>query len=410
MILAAAEAPPLVAELGIVLAATAIFGYLAERLKLVGIVGYLLAGVVIGPLALGWIDDIELVEQLGEVGIIFLMFFIGLELSGDRLRKLGTMMLGGGSVQVGLTILMVMVILAIFGVDLRTGIFTGCLVALSSTAVVLKMLEVRGHTETETGETALALLIFQDIAIVFMVLLVPMLGEDGGSFGEIIWEMGKAVVMMAVVLLMVRFVVPRVLEKTAQYASPEVFLLMILAAAGGIAYGVTLLGLTTSLGAFIAGLVVSSGEYRDIATRAITPFQAVFAAIFFASVGMQLDMAFVFDHLAKILGIAVGVIIVKIIGIAVAVRAFGQHPAVVAASAILLAQIGEFSLILVQVGEDAGLSPADAGADGRQIFIATAVLLIAATPILYNLAVKTGMRVWRKVEGSEAVVEEIETA
>lgn len=168
----------------------------------------------------------------------------------------------------------------------------------------------------------------------------------------------------------------------------------------------TLLGLTTSLGAFIAGLVVSSGEYRDIATRAITPFQAVFAAIFFASAGMQLDMSFVLDNLGTILGIALAVVAIKIIGIAVAVRALGQHPAVVVASAILLAQIGEFSLILVQVGEDAGLSPADAGADGRQIFIATAVLLIAATPILYNLAARMGIRVWERVEGLEHTIEE----
>lgn len=303
-----------------------------------------------------------------------------------------------------------MAILAIFGVDIRTGIFSGCLVALSSTAVVLKMLEARGHTETETGETALALLIFQDIAIVFMVLLVPMLGEDGGSVADIVIEMGKAVLMMAVVLVLVKWVVPRVLEKSAKYATPEVFLLMILAAAGGIAYGVTLIGLTTSLGAFIAGLVVSAGEYREIATRAITPFQAVFAAIFFASVGMQLDMSFVLDNLAKIIGIALAVVAVKIVGIAVAVRVFGQHPAVVAASAILLAQIGEFSLILVQVGEDAGLSPADGGADGRQIFIAVAVLLIAATPILYNLAVTTGTRVFRRTEAAQATADETTNA
>jgi CPA2 family monovalent cation:H+ antiporter-2 len=404
VIVAAAEAPPLVAEFGIVLAATAVFGYLAERLKLVSIVGYLVAGALIGPLALGWIDSVELVEQLGEVGIIFLMFFIGLELSGERLRKLGAMMLGGGSIQVGLTIVLVVVIVALFGVDIRSGIFTGCLVALSSTAVVLKMLETRGRTESETGETALALLIFQDIAIVFMVLLVPMLGEEGGSVGDIFWEMGKAVLMMGIVLMLVRWVVPRALEKTAQYASPEVFLLMILAAAGGIAYGATLLGLTTSLGAFVAGLVVSAGEYREGATRAITPFQTVFAAVFFASVGMQLDMAFVLDNIGKIVGIALAVIVVKVVGIGVAVRALGQHPAVATASAILLAQIGEFSLILVQVGEDVGLSPADAGTDGRQFFIATAVLLIAATPVLFNLATKMGTRVWNRVEGIEDAV------
>ncbi|MEA2001818.1 MAG: cation:proton antiporter [Actinomycetota bacterium] len=398
----AVGAPPLVADLGIVLLATAIFGYVAVRLKLVAIVGYLIAGAIIGPLALGWIDDIHLVEQMGEIGIIFLMFFIGLELSGERLRKLGSMMLGGGAVQVGLTIALVMGILFIFGVDARTGIFTGCLVALSSTAVVLKMLEARGHTESETGQTSIALLIFQDIAIVFMVLLVPMLGDQGGSVGEILLELVKAVLLMVVVIILVKAVVPRILDRSAAIENNEVYLLMILAAAGGVAYLVTLLGLTTSLGAFVAGLVVSAGSHREVATRAILPFQAVFAAIFFASVGMRLDVGFVFENLLLVLGIAFAVIVVKIVSIGVAVRLFGQVSAVVVATSILLSQVGEFSLILVQVGEDAGLSPAGVGTDGRQVFIATAVLLIALTPVLYNLAIKAGTNVYYRSADPEA--------
>jgi hypothetical protein len=133
-----------------------VFGYLAQRIGLVSIVGFLAAGVLIGPNALGWIDDLVLVEQMGEIGVIFLMFFIGLELSGEMLKKMGSLLFGGGAVQVGLTIALVTVIGVVFGVNTKSAVYTGCLVALSSTAVVLKMLSSRNETNTPTGEVAVA--------------------------------------------------------------------------------------------------------------------------------------------------------------------------------------------------------------------------------------------------------------
>ena len=149
--------PTLVAALAIVVVAAAIFGYLAQRIGLVSIVGFIVAGIVIGPYTLGLIaDDFELVEAMGEIGVIFLMFFIGLELGGDLLQKLGALLFGGGAIQVTLTIALVAAIAAIFGVDLKTGIYTGCLVALSSTAVVLKLLSARNETASPTGEVSVA--------------------------------------------------------------------------------------------------------------------------------------------------------------------------------------------------------------------------------------------------------------
>lgn len=148
MTMLAVGAPPLVEEFAIVVVATALFGYFAQRLGLVAIVGYLVAGVAIGPEALGLIDDVELVEQMAEIGVIFLMFFIGLELSGESLRKMGSLMFGGGALQVGLTIVLVTAVAALFGVDINSGIYTGCLVALSSTAVVLKLLAQRNETNS----------------------------------------------------------------------------------------------------------------------------------------------------------------------------------------------------------------------------------------------------------------------
>ena len=381
----AVGAPPLVEELAITVAAAALFGYLAQRLGLVSIVGYLVAGVLIGPFALGWIGDLELVEQMGEIGVIFLMFFIGLELSGDMLKKMGALMLGGGALQVGLTIGLVTGIAAAYGVDTKTGIYTGCLVALSSTAVVLKLLDKRNETNTPTGEVGVAFLIFQDIAVVILVLLVPMLGEGGGSLGDIVWAALRALVVIVLVIVLAKWVIPAVLDRVAKYTDGEEFLLATLAIAAGVAYAVTLLGLTASLGAFVAGLVVAAGPHRERATAIILPFQALFAAVFFASIGMLLDPAAFVNLWPVVLFFCLVVVAIKLASTGTAAAAFRKPLPVAMSSAFVLAQIGEFSFILEKIGRDAGLTPAGRGAEGSQIFIAVTVILIALTPLLFNI-------------------------
>jgi CPA2 family monovalent cation:H+ antiporter-2 len=381
----AVGAPPLVAELAITVVAAAIFGYIAQRIGLVSIVGYLVAGVVIGPFALGLIDDLELVEQMGEIGVIFLMFFIGLELSGDLIKKLGALMLGGGALQVGLTIGLVTVLALVFDVDVKTGIYTGCLVALSSTAVVLKLLSKRNETATPTGEVAIAFLIFQDIAVVILVLLVPMLGGDGGSIGDIVWATVRALIVIGLTVVVAKWVIPPILDRVAEYTDGEEFMLATIAIAGGVAYAVTLVGLTASLGAFVAGLVVAAGPHRERATENILPFQGLFAAIFFASIGMLLDPAAFLDLWPVILFFCLVVVAVKVIGTGTAAAIFRRPFPVVVSSAFVLAQIGEFSFILEKIGRDAGLSPAGRGDEGSQIFIAVTVILIAFTPLLFSI-------------------------
>ncbi len=377
----AVHTPPLVAELALLLIAGALLGYLCARLRVVPILGYLLAGAVVGPAGLALIADRDLVEQIAEVGVILLMFSIGLELSGDALRRMGWLMFGGGAVQVALTVGLVAGGLALTGVGGSDAVFTGCLVALSSTAVVLKLLQARGETGSPVGRVAVAFLIFQDLAVVLMVLLVPLLGDGGGGVGVIAWEAAKAVALIALVLVATRRVVPRVLDAVARRTDEEQFLFAILAVAVGIAYAVTLIGLTASLGAFIAGIVVSSGAHRERAERYVMPFQIIFAAVFFASIGMLLDFGFVADRLGAVLGLAAGVLVLKALAVWVAARLFRTPPRVASASALLLAQIGEFSFVLVTVGSAAGLAVAGRS-DASQAFIAVAVLLIALTPLL----------------------------
>jgi len=386
-------APPLVADFAIVTIGAAVFGYLCQRIGLESIVGFLLAGAIVGPNALGFVNDMELVEGMAEIGVIFLMFAIGLELSADRLRKMGALMLGGGAIQVCGTIALVTGLCALWDVEVKTGIYTGCLVALSSTAVVLKMLSSRGQTESETGKIAVAFLIFQDIAVVVMVLLVPILGGEGGGLGDIVEALARAAVVILAMLIGSRFLVPPFLDAVVRYADDEAFLFAVLAIAAGFAWFVTFFGLTASLGAFIGGLVVSSGEHRHKAERFAAPFQMVFAAIFFASIGMLLDLGFVVDHLLLVALLTGFAMLVKVVPIAAGAGALGQRPAATVAAAFLLSQIGEFSFVLQKVGAEAGLSVAGQGADGDQAFIATTVVLIAITPALYQLAIHAGRRV-----------------
>ena len=392
--------PTLVAALAIVVVSAAIFGYIAQRIGLVAIVGYIVAGIIVGPYVLGFIaDDFEFVEAMGEIGVIFLMFFIGLELGGDLLQKLGALLFGGGAIQVTLTIALVAGIAAIFGVDLKTGIYTGCLVALSSTAVVLKLLSARNETASPTGEVSVAFLIFQDIAVVILVLLVPMLGQDGGSIGAIVWAMVKALILIVLVLVISMWVIPAILDNVWERTDEEEFLLVVLALAAGVAYGVTLVGLTASLGAFVAGLVISGGKHRERATGIILPFQALFAAIFFASIGMRLNPSALLDTWPLVLLFSVAVLIIKFVGVGAAAAVFKRPLPVVVSSGLVLAQIGEFSFILENIGRQSGLSPLALGETGSQVFIAVVVLLIALTPLLFSL----GGSLQKRLESQQSV-------
>lgn len=378
----AVSIPPLVAELAIVLLAAALISYVCGRIGLVPIVGFILAGAVVGPEALGLIDDPDLVEQTAEIGVIFLLFGIGLELSADRLRQLGSLLLGGGGIQVVLTIALVAGACIAAGVETRTAIYTGCLVSLSSTAIVLKMLSDRRETTSSVGEVSVAFLIFQDLAVVVMVLLVPLLGGEAGGLGDIVEALLTSAIVLVFVLATTQWLIPKVLDRVAEAATDEVFLLTVAAFALVVAYAASALGLTDSLGAFIAGLVVSSSRHRERALRYVMPFQTLFSAIFFASIGMLLDPAFLIERWDLVLVLSIGTVLLKAAATGTATRVFRRKWPTVVASALLLAQVGEFAFVLEQAGRAVGLTPAGAGRDGSQAFIATSVLLFVLTPLL----------------------------
>ncbi len=384
-VIAAGTALPFPAELVLLLALSVGIAYLCYRIGLVPIAGFLLAGVIVGPGALGLVEDRELVDVLAEIGVILLLFTIGIEFKLQKLARIGREVFVGGGLQVGLTIAVVALGLLAFGVPANVGIYTGFLVALSSTAIVLGLLGDRAESDSPTGQLSLAVLIFQDLAIIAMVLLVPMLAGQGGTGLDVIWALGKAAVLIGVVLVLARNVVPWILSKVALARRPELFLLTVVAICFGTAWVTSLAGVSLALGAFLAGLVVSESAYSEYALSEVLPLRTLFNAVFFVSVGMLLDLLFVAENVLLVLGAVVVVLVIKGVVSGASVLLMGYPVRIAAAVSLTLVQIGEFSFVLDRAGRAVGISPVGWGTAGEQTFIAVTVLLMIATPGLMTL-------------------------
>lgn len=394
----ASEGPPgYLGPTAALVVAAAVIGYVAARLRVVPIVGFLLAGVVIGPSALGLVSRTGAVSTVADIGIILLLFTIGIEFSLSRLARVWVWIVVGGGLQVLLTAAAGTGLTALAGGGVRDGVYTGFLLALSSTAIVLTMLAQRGESASTRGRLSLAVLISQDLAVVAMVLVVPLLGRGGGSSpGEqaaagalaLALAVAKATGVVVAVLVVARKVMPALLEVVARLCSPPVFLLSIVAICFGTAYLTSLAGVSVSLGAFLAGLMVSESPTSTQALAEVLPLQILFSAVFFVSVGLLLDLSFVADHLLLVLGGAVTVLVVKTALTSVAAVLVRVPWRTALATGLLLAQVGEFSFVLLTTGTAAGLSPLGLGASGTQVVVATTVLLMVASPLLAAAAAR----------------------
>lgn len=381
---------PFLGEVVAILVAGVVLAYLCERIRLVPIVGFLLAGIAIGPTALGLVSDGELINGLAEVGVILLLFTIGVELSLEKLVRIRRLIVMGGGLQVALTLAIVTGVLAVAGVSIETAVFTGCLVALSSTAIVLTLLSDRAETETPSGRLSLAILIFQDLAIIVMVLLVTTFGREESTPLQLVGALIRALILIALVLVAARKIVPRLLERIAATKRLELFLPTVVTICLGIAWISSLAGVSLALGAFVAGLVVSESRYSEHALSEILPLKTLFNAAFFVSVGMLLDLGFVLANLWLVLGVAVAVLTVKLFAATVSVIALRFPIRIAVTTGLGLAQIGEFSFVLQRSGQAVALFPAGPDGLGTQIFIAVTVLLMALTPLLLYLGPKLG--------------------
>jgi CPA2 family monovalent cation:H+ antiporter-2 len=395
-------APAFFAEIVALLIVSTVMAYVCHRLGIMPIVSFLLAGALIGPHALGLVHNEALIEAAAEVGVILLLFTIGIEFSLEKLARIKRLIIVGGGLQVGLVIALVAVLLRLFGVDWRIGVFTGFLLALSSTAIVMKLLMTRGEANTEGGQASLGILIFQDLAVVAMVLLVPMLGGGAGSALDLVLAMAKAAGIIFVVLVLARRVMPRVLEAVALTCSQEIFLLTVVAICFGTAWLTSLAGVSLSLGAFLAGLVISESRFSDLAFGEILPLQILFSASFFVSVGLLLDLGFLLANLLLVLAVIAVVLAVKLITTGISLKVLGYGGGTAAFTSLLLAQIGEFSFVLERAGREVGLYPAGLVDGGPETFLAATVLLMIGTPFLAGIGERLRERAAAAVAGRQA--------
>ncbi len=414
-VIAAGAAPAFFGEVVALLVAGALVAYLCHRLRVTPIVSFLFTGMLIGPHALGLVRDPALIEAAAEVGVVLLLFTIGVEFSLAKLARIRRLIFLGGGLQVGLSVAVVAGLLMLAGASWQTGVFTGFLVALSSTAIVMKLLSARGRRGAgEGGEATLGILIFQDLAVVAMVLVVPMLGGGadgaaggGGSAAGIALALGKAAAIVALVLVAARRLMPIVLEAVARTCSQEIFLLTVVAICFGTAWLTSLAGVSLSLGAFLAGLLVSESRFSEMALGEIQPLQILFSATFFVSVGLLLDLGFLLERPLAVAAIVGAVLAIKVLTTAVSLKVLGYGAGTAAFASLLLAQVGEFSFVLERTGREAGLSPAGMAESGPQAFIAATVLLMIATPYLGRLGERLRQRAER---GAAELVAAGETA
>ena len=378
---AAGDMPGFFTEVVCLIAVSAVMAFLCFRIGLVPILGFLFTGVVLN--ATGLVRSPELVEAMAELGVILLLFTIGIEFSIESLMRIRRLIFVGGGLQVGVTTALVTGLLRMLKIDWRASLFTGLLVALSSTAIVLKLLESRGETRTDAGQLSVGMLIFQDLAVVGMVIAVPLLGGGGEESGtEQLLSLAGAVVLVAVVLAVARRLVPKLLEALARTCSQEVFLLGVIAICLGTAFVTGFAGVSLSLGAFLAGLLVSESRFGSQALGEILPLQILFSATFFVSVGLLLDVGFLVENLLLVAAVVAGALLLKGSVIFASARILGFSTGTALATGLMLCQVGEFSFVLERAGREVGLSPAGMGEAGGQTFIAATVVLMALTPFL----------------------------
>lgn len=364
-----------------------------SRLKLPATVGFLLTGVICGPSVLGVVSDHEAIDQVAEIGVAMLLFTIGMELSGDALSRLKRPVFLGGTLQIGLTVAAVCGIALLDGETWRQGIFWGCLVALSSSAIVLRILQEKGQGATPTGRLSLAILVFQDIMVAPMLLAVPLLA---GTL-DLTWEKAFfsclwVVVCLGAVFVFAHFGLDRLMEAVMRARTREILLLTTLGLCLGMALLTSALGLSLSLGAFLAGLLLARSPYSMSVISGILPYRDVFMSLFFISVGMMLNLGYFGQHLILILSATVIFIILKTLFTLPAVLVQGYPLRVALVTAMYLAQVGEFSFVLAAQGLAVGLF----NMSNYQTFLAVSVLTMMLTPGMIALAPKVGSLVGRK--------------
>lgn len=377
---------PILIDLTIVMALAVAAVYLCNRIKIPSIVGFLITGILAGPYGLGLVSASEEIEVLAEVGVVLLLFIIGMEFSLSTFKQMKKQLLVGGGTQVGLTVLLAGGLgYALLNRSFGAAVFDGMLVALSSTAIVLNLLQSRSELDAPHGRTSLGVLIFQDVAVIPMLLITPLLAGGSAGGGESGWLLpAKGVAVIAFMIVAARWLVPWILERAVATRSRELFLITVVLICFAVAWLTASAGLSLALGAFMAGLIISESPYSHQAVSNVLPLRDLFVSVFFVSIGMLMDLSFLWANLWLVPLAAVLVVAIKTLTGGIATLFLGLPLRVALATGITLAQVGEFSFVLAQTGMTHGLLTTER----YQIFLNISVLTMLFTPVGVALASK----------------------
>lgn len=392
---------PLIVTLAVALGAALVFGFIASRLRLPALVGYLLAGVLIGPHTPGFVADVDLAMQLAEVGVMLLMFGVGLHFSISDLMAVRRIAVPGALVQMAVATAMGAGLALWWGWSWPGALVFGVSLSVASTVVLLRALESRGVLDTQNGRIAVGWLIVEDLAMVLVLVLLPVMVEAtagaGGSTAELWTTLAQTLLavgaFVALMLLVGRRVLPWVLWQIARTRSRELFTLCVMAAAVSIAYGAAaLFGVSVALGAFFAGLVLRESEFSQRAAEESLPFRDAFAVLFFVSVGMLFDPMVLVERPGQVVAVTAIIMIGKSIAAAALVLALRYPLNSALTVSASLAQIGEFSFILAALGFSLGVLPPE----GQSLVVAGALLSISLNPLLFSLVEPARQWILRK--------------
>lgn len=367
-------------SLVLILLATAVgVVVLCRVLRLPVMLGYLTVGILIGPHALAWIPESAGTQHLAEFGVVFLMFSIGLEFSLTRLMSMKRTVFGMGGAQVLVTLLVVIVIALLFGLDWRAGLALGGVLAMSSTAIVSKMLVERAELNLPYGRQMMGVLLFQDLAVVPLLIIIPALASNSANLSATLaYATLKAALVLVVLLVFGQHMMRQWFHVVARQKSSELFMLNVLLITLGLAYLTELAGLSLALGAFVAGMLISETEYRYQVEEDIKPFRDVLLGLFFVTIGMKLDLGEVVGDLGWVMLAVISLIICKALVVAMLARVFEGDWGVALRSGIGLAQAGEFGFVLLTLTDNAHL----VNAAVLQICLAAMLISMLAAPFL----------------------------
>lgn len=373
---------PLLRDLVVVFAGSLVVVLVFHRLRLPSLPGFIVAGMLLGPNALGLVADVHSAEAFAEVGIVLLLFTIGIEFSLSRLRAQAARVIGIGTLQLAFTTAATAAVAISLGTRWQLALFLGLLVAQSSTALVLKYLTDRGEIDTPVGQLSTGILIFQDLCIVPIMLVLPFLAgrASGGAIGVLV-ALGKAALVVAGVVVGARTVVPRLIDEILKTRSRELFLIAVILLGAVTALASSAAGGSLALGAFLAGLVISESDYAHQALAELLPLRDVLISLFFVSVGMLVNVHDLAAHPALVAGGVAVVIAGKTLAAAAGPALVGYSARVSALSGLTVSQIGEFAFVLATAGRALGLVDAAL----YQSFLTVAVLTILVTPFLLLL-------------------------